>query len=86
MLWYLCRRLVGISITFYKYRSGDTRAWKVYTGTKHGLWASWFSSLSLSHRTLHFLVVKEKPEEKEMKQLLVAVISHEKLEWYCLFL
>lgn len=35
---------------------------------------------------LHFLLVKERPEEKEMKKLLVAVTSREKLEWYCLFL
>lgn len=40
----------------------------------------------LSGSPLHFVLVKERPEEKEMKKLLVAVTSHEKLEWYCLFL
>lgn len=33
-----------------------------------------------------FLAAKEKLEVEKMKKLLVAAISYEKMEWYCLFL
>lgn len=75
MLWYLCRKLVGISITFLQVTQGHGRS-VLDPGTVSEPPGS----------PLHFLLVKERLEEKEMKKLLVAVTSREKLEWYCLFL